>query len=531
MTFDLLIHSGRLIDGTSAPWRYADLGIVGGQVVAIGPLDPAAARQSIDASNCFVCPGFIDLHSHADIALLSGEWMDFRLRQGITTEVVGQDGLGYAPANPANLDAWRRYLSGLNGDLPGVAWDWQTVGELLQRYQNRASNAVFLVPHGPVRVEVMGWAPRPAAAEELNAMQKLVQQGLEQGAAGISTGLSYIPCTHATTDEMVALCRPVAIAGGILSIHMRSYIADLMPALLEAIEIGRRSGVAVQLSHLRMCDPLTWHCAEPVLEALDKARAQGVDITFDIYPYTAGCAPLLAMLPPWAQSGGPDAIMARLIHPQERQQIIREMQAWSTDWPAFILSSAPPNRLGDWAGVSLAEAAERSDLGVEDFILQILKETGLNAAIVADGGNEADNDLMFAHPAAMVCSDGILPGQFPHPRGYGAFPRVLAHYVREKHILRWEEAVHKMSGAPAARLNLQDRGLVKVGAAADLVVFDPDQVSDRATLQNGRVPPAGIRWVLVNGQVVVAQERYLGKNPGRALTPLQIRWSERHDSQ
>lgn len=523
---DLLIRGGTLIDGTGAPGRRADVGAVADRLVAVGQLEGREADRVIDATGCVVCPGFIDTHSHADMALLDGRWMDYRLCQGITTEVIGQDGLGYAPASPAHLAEWRQYLAALNGDLPAVRWDWGSVGQLLRNYRSAPANTVFLVPHGAVRVEVMGWEARPASAAELKAMKGLVAASLREGAAGLSTGLSYVPCAHATTDEMVALCEPVAAAGGVLAIHMRSYITDLMGALEETIEIGRRSGVAVQISHLRMCDPLTWGYAERVIEVLDQARADGVDVTYDIYPYTAGCAPLFAMLPLWAQAGGPGAILDRLEDPHQRQRIADEMEAWPTDWPAFMLSNVPPNELGDFAGSSVAQAAEACQLPVPEFILELMAATQLETAIVADGGNQADNDLMLAHPAAMICSDGVLPGQYPHPRGYGAFPRVLAQVVRERGLLSWEEAIHKMTGASAARHNLWDRGEIKTGKAADLVVLRPDEVADQAVWPEGRRFPVGIPWVVVNGHIVVEEARHVGGHSnhaggyGRLLSPL-----------
>jgi N-acyl-D-amino-acid deacylase len=517
---DILISGGKLIDGTGVPWRYADVGISGDRVAVIGRLGDSTALRRIDAAGHFVCPGFIDMHSHADLTLLAGRWVDLRLRQGITTEVVGQDGLSYAPASPAHLQEWRRYLVGLNGDFPEIRWDWGSVADLIARYHGRAANVVYLIPHGAVRVECMGWEDRPAAGDELRAMQALVRQGLEQGAAGLSTGLSYVPCTHATTDEMVALCRPVAEAGGFLSIHLRSYIADFIPALDEAIEIGRRSGVAVQVSHLRMCDPATWGMAEPVLERLERGRGQGVDVTFDIYPYTMGSAPLFAMLPSWAQHGGPDQILARLNDPGSRGRIVDEMHTWATDWPAFVLSNVRPTELGDWTGHSLTEAAASLEMDVLEFILRLLSAAELDATIVADGGNQADNDAMFSHPAAMVCSDGLMIGGRPHPRGYGAFPRVLAQYVRQKGVLRWEEAIQKMSGLPAARLGLEDRGILRPGAAGDVVVFSPEEIGDHATPGGGRLPPSGIKWVLVNGQVVVDNGEVVRSDQGRALCPL-----------
>ena len=514
---DVLITGGWIVDGTGAPMWRADVGIVAGRVAAIGGLGEARAEVTIDARGRIVCPGFIDMHSHADLALLTGRDMDGRLRQGITTEVLGQDGLSYAPASERNLRDWRRYLISLNGDAPDAAWTWHTVGEYLDALEGRASNAVYLIAHGAVRVEAMGWEARPAGDAEVDAMRALVRQGLAEGAAGLATGLSYVPCAHATTDEMVALCQEVGLTGGLYVTHLRSYGKDLLAAIDEAIEIGRLSGAGVHISHLRMTSPLNWGLSPAVLDRIDQAREDGVSVSFDLYPYTAGCAPLFALLPLWAQSGGADRIMARLHDPAEVQRMTAEMASWPVDWTAYTLSNARPAPCGAWDGATLSGAAAELDMPVEAFIPRLLRECELDATIIAGGGNETDNDRLFAHPACTVGSDGVLLGEHPHPRGFGCYPRVLAHYVRETGLLTWEEAIQKMTGLPAARLNLPDRGCLREGAWADVVVLDPERVADSATYAEGRLPPAGIDWVLVNGQVVIEQGEYLGSNAGQAL--------------
>jgi N-acyl-D-amino-acid deacylase len=514
---DIVIAGGRLIDGSGAPWRRADLGIDQGQVVAIGDLTGVESRLQIDARGRIVCPGFIDVHSHADLALITGRDMEGRLGQGITTEVVGQDGLSYAPASGANLQVWRRYLTGLNGKAPDSIWKWRTVAEYLQTLEGRAANAAYLIPHGAVRVETMGWEARPANSEETGAMQALVRQGLAEGAVGFSTGLSYAPSAHATLEEVVALCREVAKAGGLFVAHLRSYGRHLLASVDEAIEIGRRSGVRVHISHLRVSNPSLWGQSTSILERLDRASESGVDVTFDLYPYTFGCAQLLVLLPLWAQGGGPSQILARLQDAAEVQRMVAEMAARPEDWSAFTLSNIPVLPSGAWDGAPLVTVAAELGVTVEAVIPRLLLESDLEATIVGGGGNEADNDRMFEHPACIVGSDGVLLGEHPHPRGYGCFPRVLARYVRLKKMLGWEAAIAKMTGLPAARFNFGDRGLLRQGAAADVVVFDPERVVDRATFAQGKCLPEGFEWVLVNGQVVVGDGAYLGGKFGMAL--------------
>lgn len=520
--FDILIQGGKIVDGTGSPWRRQDLAVHGGKIVDIGKgIPPSAADEVIHAPDLIVAPGFVDAHSHADITLLADQEMEYRIMQGITTEVVGQDGLSYAPVGEVNLQVWRRYLKGLNGEFSDdVAWTWRSTEELLQRYEGKASNAVHLVPHGAVRVEVMGWADRPARADELSRMQDLVIRSLEEGAAGLSTGLTYIPCSHASTDEMIALCTPVGKAGGILSIHLRSYGAQLLTAVEEAITIGRKTGAGIHISHLRMADPSTWGLAGRVLDLIDRARKEGVDVTFDIYPYTVGCAPAFCLLPPWAQHGGPDAILNRLRDSGTRARISEDMDAWSLDWSNYSLSNAPHPDFQLWEGRPVTEAAAAAETNPFQLLMDVLLKTELDSTIIAEGGSKEDNLVMLKHPAGMIGSDGVLVGGHPHPRGFGTYPRLLTAYVRDNPVLRLEEAVRKMTAAPAGRHQLLHRGTLTVGSAADVVVFSLEELADHSTFQDPRQLPQGMESVLINGRVVVREGKYLGSTSGRALRPL-----------
>lgn len=520
--YDLLIQGGRILDGTGSPWRRADLAVADGEIAALGlNLPESSAREVLSAEGRYVAPGFVDAHSHADLTQLSGERMEYRLAQGITTEVVGQDGLSYAPASGAHLEEWKRYLVGLNGAFPDrIAWDWETTGQLLDRYESRASNTVFLIPHGAVRVEVMGWEARPADQDELARMQDLVRQGLAEGGAGLSTGLTYMPCAHADTEEMIALCEPVGQAGGILSVHLRSYAGQLLEAVGEAIEIGEATGAGIHISHLRMADRSTWDMAERVLTKIDRARERGVDVTFDIYPYTVGCAPLFCLLPPWAQHGGPDAVLARLADPDQRELIRTEHESWGLDWGLYSLSNAAAPAYQGYEGRPLPEAARAEGVSVPELIMDVLLDTALDATITAEGGREHANRIMLQHPAGMIGSDGVLVGGRPHPRGFGTYPRLLARYVRDNRLLRLEEAVWKMSAFPARRHRLENRGVLTPGAPADVVVFSLADLEDRATYECALQRPRGIDTVLVNGEPVVRDGEYRGGTSGRALRPL-----------
>jgi len=518
---DTLILGGKLVDGTGNPWRWGDVAVDDGRILALGrDLGALDARQVIKAEGLVVAPGFVDAHSHADLTLLADQDMEYRVMQGITTEVVGQDGLSYAPASPDHLAQWRRYLKGLNGEFSDrIDWNWKTTGELLDRYRDKASNAVHLVPHGAVRVEVVGWEDRPATPEELDRMSALVRESLQQGAAGLSTGLTYIPCSHATTEEMVALCRPLGEVGGVLSIHLRSYGEHLLEAVKEAVTMGRDSGAAIHISHLRMADRSTWGLADRVLGIIERARDQGVDVTFDLYPYTVGCAPLFCLLPPWAQSKGPEVVVTRLKEADQREEIKAEMAAWDVEWSHYLLSNAPHPRFEEWEGHPLTVTAQALDLDVQELILDVLLGTDLDATIVASGGSEEDNRVMLAHPAGMIGSDGVMVGGHPHPRGFGTYPKLFQDYVRESGLLRLEEAVRKVTSLPAARHGILDRGQLAVGAPADVVVFSLEHIADQATYRNARRPPRGVQAVLVNGWAAVRDGRYRGSKAGQPLRP------------
>lgn len=520
---DYLIKNGKLIDGTGSGWKYADVGIQNAKIEVVGPCKDMAASNVINAEDLIVCPGFIDMHAHTDIALLADYRMDYRLKQGVTTEVIGQDGLAYAPCSPTNLQFWRHYLSGLNGDfLADSDWNWTSVHDLLEKYKNKASNAALLIPHGAVRVEAMGWTNRTANADELKNMQQMVSIGMEQGAIGLSTGLTYVPCKYANTEEMTALCEPVAQKGGILSVHLRSYAQDFIKAIEEMLEVGRSTGCAIHLSHLRIADKLTWGKAHEVSDLLNQARSNGIDVTFDLYPYTVGNAPLFCLTPEWLQTEGPEKYLTQLRDKNTRQKAVEDLKNWKLDWSIYVLSNSPRIPLGDFEGRSIMAAAKSLQMEPEEFVLELLCQTELNTTIIATGGSEADNDVLFQHPCCMIGSDGILLGDHPHPRGFGTFPRVIREYVYRRKLLSLETAIFKMTGLPASRLNLGNRGLVRKGQAADLVIFNPQTICDQSTYSDGMTEPAGVQWVFVNGNCVVEESNYTGSQFGIPLKPLLI---------
>ncbi len=519
--FDLVLAGGRVVDGTGSPWFRADVGVRGDRIAAVGALERAETRQRLDVRGRVVAPGFIDTHVHGDLALLADPLHEPAIRQGVTTYLLGQDGVAMAPASPATLAYVRRYTAGFSGTFE-VPARWASLAEYLACFDRRtALNVACLIPNGNIRLEVLGLDPRPPTAEELGRMQRLVTEAMEQGAVGLSSGLDYIPSGYAETAELVALCRAIAPFGGLYVTHMRAYGPDrVREAMAEVFRIGREAEVAVHISHFNSR-------ADLVLPDLEAARAAGVDVTYDLYGYLAGST-ILAMvaLPPWVQEGGPDATLRRLRDPAVRARLAAapEGPRGAIEDVRLSFVAAPAYRA--YEGRTLAAAA-REATGRDDrealmgFVADLLIASDLAVGCVVPHRQrtEADVQALMRHPAMMGGSDGIFTGGRPHPRGYGCFARFLGHYVREARVWTLEEAVQHLAGHPARRLGLADRGLVRPGMAADLVVFDPERIADRATYEDGRRLAEGVEHVFVNGEAVLLHGVRTAARPGRALRP------------
>lgn len=517
---ELIIRNGTLVDGTGAPAIRADVGIDAGKIAAVGDLAQAVAAREIDASSHVVAPGFIDIHTHADIALLARPSHEPKVMQGVTTEVFSNCGLGFAPVTPAALAIQKEYLLGLFGDDAGVAWNWRSVREFLDLYRGHiGTNAAYLIPHGAVRVSAMGMADRAATPDELGVMTDLVRQGMDEGAWGLSTGLWYSPMSYAGPEENAAVCRAAAERGGFFSTHMRDYGDDILGALDESYEMSRDSGAPLQVSHLQIGGVRNWGRAGEVLAHIDSARAAGLDVAYDSYPYTAGSTLVQAMLPTWATAGGPTALLKRVHDPETRPRIVEAMNDADRDWTRHVLCGVRCARYRPYEGETFADIAEAEGLEIGELICRLLVDDELQACFIAHLGDEEDLRQILKHPAQMLGSDGLhLPGK-THPRLFGAFPRLIARYVREQGLLSTEEAVWKMTGFPARRMGFRDRGVVREGLAADLVVFDPATIRDVATFDDPCRYPEGIPYVLVNGRLVVDGGRHTGALPGEVLTP------------
>ena len=519
MKFDLLFRGGWVIDGSGGPPFRADVGIVESVIGAVGKLEGAEAAKVVDIEHLTIAPGFIDAHVHGDLMLLADPIHLPALRQGVTTYVIGQDGSAFAPASAETMRYMRRYTAGFNGDPREVDSSWRSVAEYLARFdRTTAINVAYLIPNGNVRMEVMGLDPRPATDLELEQMKRLVRQGMEEGAIGLSTGLDYIPSRYADAREITALCEAIAPFDGVYVTHMRGYGPDSPKGMAEATEIGRLSGVPCHISHYN--GP-----ADLMLPLADQARAIGVDLTYDTYPYLAGSTILgMVALPPWVQAGGIEPTLERLSDPAVRARLNSEWFSKPTPYALDAITLAMVEA-EDWRwaeGLILTEAARRSEKSPGDFVCEILLASGMAVGIVGfRPGERTDEDVraILRHPAHMAGSDGIFRGGFPHPRGWGAFARYLGRHTRELGDYTWAEAVTHLSTHAARRFRLGDRGLIRPGFAADLAVFDPATVTDRSTYAQGRALAEGVVHVVVNGVLALFDSEPTGATPGRALRP------------
>jgi N-acyl-D-amino-acid deacylase len=524
---DVLIRGGRVIDGAGNPWHWADVGIVGDRIVAVGPLASESAKTTINADGLFVCPGFIDMHSHSDLQLLINPGHDAKVRQGVTVDVIGQDGLSYAPVTDVTLGQLQGQLAGWNSNPSDFDWNWRTVAEFLDRFDNTdiAINIAFLVPHGTVRMYVMGLDDRPATDDELQRMKGLVDDGLQAGAVGLSSGLTYAPGMFGSDDELVELCGVMKETGRYYCPHHRNYGSHAMEGYAACIEIARRAGVPLHLAHAHLGFTINKGRAPELIRMVDQARLEGVDVTLDTYPYLAGNSYLHALLPRWMHSGGSDQTLSRLRDPALRERLRVEIEETGSDgyhgvpvdWTQVIISGTSQPANSRWVGLNVSEAATQVKQRPIDFYCDLLVSDELGSSSITFNGNEENVRTVMVHPAHTPGSDGILVGARPHPRSWGTFPRFLAVYVRQLGLLTVEEMVRKMTSLPSQRLGLLDRGLLRPGHAADVVCFDLDSIADTATYENPKQPPVGIPHVIVNGQPVIRDGLHTGNLPGRSL--------------
>lgn len=522
MLMDIVIRNGEIIDGSESERYRADVYIKDGKIVAIERGSTQyEAREEIDATGKIVCPGFIDTHVHSDIMLLWDRQHANGLHQGITTEVLGQDGLSYAPLGKTNLAMYAKYLAGLNGNPP-IEWDWSSVKEYRAKFDGTvAVNTVYQVPHGALRLETVGAGDVPLTGDNMTRAKQLLDEGLKQGAAAFSTGLSYFPGSYSDTEELVELCKTVADNDSVYVTHTRSVFRDrTFDPNVEAIEIAERSGAKLHFSHYRTT-PATAGKVEEVMKDIDEAYNRGVDLTLELYPYPSGSGYAIIFLPPWTVEGGYDDTLERLADRSQRARMIEGINRNLIACEGYF-THLPRN--SQYIGRSFAEVAQERGTSIPDMICDILLEEKLEVGFYSTPPfdephiwEQINKDALelLSRPYYMVGSDGIPLGKNPHPRAFGTFPRLLR-FCRE-YGFPLEKMINRMTKTAADRFGLRDRGVVEVGKAADLVVFDEQRVQDTATYELSRSAPIGIQYVLVNGEVAVRDEKVTGIFAGRAL--------------
>ena len=528
--FDLLIRGGRVVDGSGHLAYTADVAIKDDRIVKIGNLSQATAARVIDARNLVIAPGFIDMLGQSETYLLIDPRANSKVMMGVTTEITGE-GESIAPINDRQIKEQEDFLRRFN-----LTIDWRTLAEYFKRLEKQGSgvNLGTFVGATQVREYVIGYDDRPPTSQELDQMKKLVAEAMRDGALGLSTSLQYVPARFAKTDELVELAKVAHQYGGIYATHQRSEANTIDASLDEVFEIAQKAQIPVEIWHLKTAYKKNWGRMAHVLTRIKQARDRGLDVTADIYPYIAGSTALSACLPPWALEGGTEKMLNRLRDPQTRQRLKKEIAEEQTEWeniylgsggPSGVLIGAVVNReLESLQGKRISEIAERQKKDPLDVVFDlILADHGQTGAIYFMM-SEADMRAAMQSPFVSFCTDsgaratdGPLAGSKSHPRGWGSYPRILGCYVRDEKLLSLETAVHKMTGAPAARVGLRERGLIKEGMFADITVFDPANVIDRATFESPNQYPAGIEYVLVNGKISVDKGQRTPALAGRVL--------------
>jgi len=522
---DLLIRGGTIVDGTGAPGQPGDIGI-SSDLLRVGRLDEGIeAAREIDATGMVVAPGFIDLHSHSGLMILAEPRHEPKVRQGVTTEIVGVDGLSYAPMpSKHDLDALIEMNAGLDGRPDSLTADWTSVGEYLARMDGHVSvNVGLMVGNSALRIARLGWQNVPADESALADMRAILADAMDAGALGVSSGLDYPPGAYATTDELAELTTEAARRGGFYHTHVRYALGDrYLDPFREAIEIGRRGGGPTHITHFyhRETHP---GGPEPLLALVDDARADGLNVTFDMYPYEWASTRLLIQMPLWIQDGGPGPLKERLADRAARERLRDELRARGAaytspaGWADVRLGAFTRPENIHWEARTLADVMNERGVDAVDAMCDLLLSEDLRVNQVTSGPWHETMHHFVVHPVGMFGTDSTFIGAKPSPRTYGSYPRVLGEFVRERQLLGLEEAVRKMTSAPASRLGLTDRGRLADGLLADVVIFDPATVASNASYDEPRRFPTGIEYVIVNGTVVVDRGAHTGALPGRAV--------------
>jgi N-acyl-D-amino-acid deacylase len=529
-TYDVIIRGGHVIDGAGNPWINADIGIRAGHIARIGRLEGAQAARVIDATGQVVAPGFIDMHTHSEYVLLYDGNAQSKIRQGVTTEVFGE-ATSPGPIEGPGVDPNKDLLKPLRIDLT-----WNDLNGYFQRLMKTRSsvNVASYVSACQVRYDVVGFENRPPTADEMEKMRRLVASSMEQGAVGLADALEAT-CGYAKTDELIEEAKVVARYGGIYGTHLRGEGDTVLDSIREAIEIGEKANLPVEIFHIKVAGSNNWGRMPELVALINSARARGVDINANQYPYIAANHPTLPLLPPWALEGGVDKTMERLLDPQLRLRIRRDIENglpdWNSNyvrqsggWRGIVIGATHTEKNASLPGKNLEEIGRMREKDPANAFFDLLVEEHGQVTCMPFMMNEKDVQTALREPWVDIASDGssvstegLLSAGHPHPRNFGTFPRILGHYVRDEKVLTLEDGVRRMTSLPAQRLGLKDRGLLREGYWADVVVFDPDRIGDMATFASPKQYPTGINYVVVNGRIVIDQGNHTGERPGMVL--------------
>jgi len=523
--FDLIIRGGFILDGSGGEPFEADIGISGNYIKEIGQILSVRGESVIEAKDLVVCPGFIDAHDHTDIGLLVNPKAESSIRQGITTLVSGNCGSSPFPVAEEIFEETKENLK----ELFQLDLTWRDINGFFSRIEEKgmALNYSTLVGQGAIRGAAMGFNDRPPSQEELEKMKRMVAENIEYGAVGLSTGLEYSPGSYAKADEIIELCRVTAQNGGVYATHMRDEGDELLESLDETIDVARKTGVSLQISHYKIAYPRNWHKVDAALAKIEEAKKDGISIFCDRYPYIAGSTGLSFYFPLWVKQGTTDEFLAKLKDPALESRLrahLAEQEEKLGSWDKVVISSVVSEKNKTFEGKSVLAGAKETRKNPYDFMKDLLIEEKSRVGMVIFMMKEENLKRILAHPLVGVGTDGSAVAPYgllhrgkPHPRHYGTFPRVLGKYVREEKIVPMPEMMRKMTSIPAQKFGLTKRGTLKSGYFADIVIFDPDKVIDKATWTDPHQYPEGIEYVLVNGRVVIKEAEHTGDLPGQVL--------------
>lgn len=508
--FDLLIKNGKIVDGSSSPWKYGDIAIQNGKIVEISKKINKKSKKTIDATGKFVVPGFIDLHSHSDLSILKNPKCDIKLKQGITTEIFGNCGFSVAPVKKENLELLKNYTEPIMGTLE--EWKWNSFGEYLKTLEKNsfAQNVGGFVGNGSLRIAVKGFDASPMTKDEMIEVKSLLKESLEQGAKGLSLGLMYTPENYYSKEEIIEICGVLKDYDGIITAHVRGEGNSLLESIDEILSIAEQTGLPVHISHFKAAGKNNWNIMlKKGIKLIEKAREKGIDITCDVYPYNAGSTTLASLLPPWALEGGIDEMLKRITNTETKEKILNEMRKESTEWDNLVCSTGWENVMlsflkknKELIGKNILEIAKQRKKDPYNCALDLLLEENGKIGIIFFHMSQEDVDRVIMLESSFIISDSLFTeGGLPHPRLYGTFPRVISEYVRKRRVITLEKAIQKMTSYPAKRLSIQNRGLIHEDYFADIVIFDFDKIQDNATYLEPNQPSTGIEYVIVNGKI------------------------------